>query len=137
MDVCELIRMARNVRVNAYAPYSHFAVGAALEAADGRVFCGCNVENAAYSPSNCAERSALFAAVSQGVRKFSRIAIVGGEMGKAPQKPCAPCGVCRQCLLEFCDPEEFQVILAVDEKHYNTYSLGELLPLSFSQDNLK
>lgn len=137
MEASELIRLALQARENAYAPYSNFSVGAALEADDGRVFCGCNVENAAFSPSNCAERSALFRAVSDGARHFIRIAIVGGRTGKEPEGICAPCGVCRQCLLEFCDPDTFEVLLAAGGEKYSSYTLAQLLPLSFSAADLQ
>lgn len=119
-----------------YAPYSDFRVGAALLAKDGRIFGGCNIENAAYSATNCAERTAFFKAVSEGVREFSAICIVGGKGGVlADYAP--PCGVCRQVMMEFCDPEEFEIILAVDKGHYRIYKLRELLFLGFGPGNLK
>ncbi len=136
-EVERLIRLALAARENAYAPYSGFAVGAALQAASGRIYTGANVENAAFSPTNCAERSALFHAVSQGERAFVRIAIVGGPKGQAPESLCAPCGVCRQCLLEFCDPKQFECILAVSTEQYERRSLEELLPLGFGPSSLQ
>ena len=109
MTDLELMKLAVEAREMAYAPYSHFCVGAALPAKSGKVYKGCNVENAAYSPTNCAERTALFKAVSEGEREFTAIAIVGG-MGETIADFCAPCGVCRQVLAEFCD-KDFRVIL--------------------------
>lgn len=115
----------------AYVPYSHFPVGAALECEDGTVFTGCNVENAAYGPSNCAERTAVFKAVSEGYRKFRRIAITADT-----EKFCAPCGVCRQVLAEF-DPElKMEVILVNNRGEIKELTLAELLPYSFGSDNL-
>ena len=118
-----------------YTPYSHFKVGAALLAKNGKIYTGCNIENAAYTPSNCAERTAFFKAVSEGVKEFDAICIVGGKEGVLTEY-AAPCGVCRQVMMEFCDPETFQIILAKSEKEYKTYLLKELLPLSFGGDLL-
>ena len=118
-----------------YAPYSGFNVGAALLAKNQAVYTGCNIENAAYTPTNCAERTAFFKAVSEGVRDFEAICIVGGKNQKATGYT-APCGVCRQVMMEFCNPETFLVILAVDKEHYNVYTLKELLPLGFGPSNL-
>ncbi len=114
----------------AYTPYSHWKVGAALLSADGRVWGGCNVENAAYGPSNCAERTAVFKAVSEGVRDFRAIVVVGGHEGNVVGY-CPPCGVCRQVLAEFCGPE-FLVILPKSRTEYKVRTLAELLPESFS-----
>lgn len=135
METRELIRRALAARERAYAPYSRFCVGAALLARDGQVFAGCNIENAAYTPTNCAERTAFFKAVSEGVRDFEAICIVGGPAGGALSRT-APCGVCRQVMTEFCDPKTFRVILAVSEDDWKEYRLGELLPESFSPANL-
>ena len=132
----ELIQKAMEQLKYSYAPYSDFKVGAALLSADGRIFTGCNVENAAYTPSNCAERTAFFKAVSQGVREFKAIAVVGGKHGVI-QDYCTPCGVCRQVMMEFCDPETFQIILAVSREKYDIFTLKELLPFGFGPDNLK
>lgn len=132
-----LIRKALESRKRAYTPYSGFAVGAALEAEDGTVFGGCNIENAAHTPACCAERTAFFQAVFAGNRKFRRIAIVGGKADEAPKELCAPCGVCRQVMMEFCDPETFEIILAVDDNHYRTYLLKELLPMGFGPQSLE
>ena len=118
-----------------YAPYSDFRVGAALLARDGRVYQGCNIENAAYGPSNCAERTAFFKAVSEGARDFEAICVVGGKAGRLTSYT-PPCGVCRQVMMEFCNPEEFQVILATGTEDYKTYRLKELLPLGFGPGNL-
>lgn len=138
METKELIRKAFEGRKNAYAPYSNFKVGAALETKDGRVYTGCNVENAAYTPCNCAERTAFFKAVSEGVREFQRIAIVGGfEEGDKVDGFAAPCGVCRQVMMEFCVPEEFQIIVAKSEEEYKQFTLSELLPMGFGPNNLK
>ena len=117
-------------REMAYAPYSGFLVGAALECADGTVFTGCNIENASFSPTNCAERTALFKAVSEGKREFVRIAIVGGKKGETVAP--APCGVCLQVMAEFCKADEFQIIMAKDTQDYTEAYLGELLPNNFS-----
>ena len=125
-----LIRRARDARSFSYAPYSNFHVGAALLCIDGSIYSGCNVENAAYSPGNCAERTAVFKAVSEGHTKFKAIAIVG-EGDVTP-----PCGVCRQVLREFVVPQDFQVILAGHGSAYKIKSLEELLSLSFGPDNL-
>lgn len=132
----ELIRRAIAQMDYAYAPYSQFKVGAALLCMDGRIFTGCNIENSAYGPSNCAERTAIFKAVSEGFRNFKAIAIVGGEYGKI-QDYCAPCGVCRQVMAEFCDPEAFQVVMAKSPEDYQVYTLGELLPKAFSPETLE
>ena len=118
-----------------YTPYSNFKVGAALLAKNGAIYTGCNIENAAYTPTNCAERTAFFKAVSEGVREFRAICIVGGKDGKLTEYT-APCGVCRQVMMEFCDPKTFQIILAVDKERYEIYTLEELMPLGFGPLNL-
>lgn len=118
-----------------YTPYSHFKVGAALLTKGGKLYTGCNIENAAYTPTNCAERTAFFKAVSEGERAFQAICIVGGKEGVLTEYT-APCGVCRQVMMEFCNPEAFQVILATDRERYEVFSLKELLPLGFGPDNL-
>ena len=112
----------------AYTPYSGFKVGAALLAKDGSIYTGCNIENAAYSPSNCAERTAFFKAVSEGERDFEAIAVVGG---KDTPGFCTPCGVCRQVMAEFCDPKKFRIILMDNKGGTITYLLEELLPAGF------
>ena len=118
-----------------YTPYSNFKVGAALLAKNGEIFTGCNIENASYTPTNCAERTAFFKAVSEGVRDFQAICIVGGKNGKLTEYT-APCGVCRQVMMEFCNPKTFQIILAVDKERYEIYTLEELMPLGFGPLNL-
>lgn len=118
-----------------YTPYSNFKVGAALLAKNGEIFTGCNIENASYTPTNCAERTAFFKAVSEGVREFRAICIVGGKDGKLTEYT-APCGVCRQVMMEFCDPKTFQIILAVDKERYEICTLEELMPLGFGPLNL-
>jgi cytidine deaminase len=130
----ELIEAALQAREKSYAPYSHFKVGAALMTMQGKIYSGCNIENAAYSPTNCAERTAFFKAVSEGERSFRAIAIVGGDAEAEQLDYCAPCGVCRQVMMEFCDPESFFVILAKSADIYSVYSLEELLPLGFHFD---
>ena len=131
----ELVEAAVKMTALSYAPYSHFHVGAALLAKDGTVFTGCNIENAAYGPSNCAERTAIFKAVSEGVRSFEAIAIVGGaenEKGKAEIKDfCPPCGVCRQVMSEFCG-KDFKIILFDGKSSIKEFTLAELLPESFN-----
>jgi len=131
----ELVQKATDAMKNAYAPYSHHPVGAALLSATGDIYLGCNVENAAYGCTCCAERTALFKAISEGEREFSAIAIVGGIDGNT-EKPCAPCGVCRQVLREFCDPDAFLILLGYDDG-YDEYTLSELLPESFGPDNVR
>ena len=118
-----------------YTPYSNFKVGAALLTKSGKIYTGCNIENAAYTPTNCAERTAFFKAVSEGVRDFQAICIVGGKDGKLTEYT-APCGVCRQVMMEFCNPKTFQIILAVDKERYEIYTLEELMPLGFGPLNL-
>lgn len=118
-----------------YTPYSNFKVGAALLAKNGEIYTGCNIENASYTPTNCAERTAFFKAVSEGVREFRAICIVGGKDGKLTEYT-EPCGVCRQVMMEFCDPKTFQIILAVDKERYEIYTLEELMPLGFGPLNL-
>lgn len=131
-----LIASALAQRTLAYAPYSHFQVGAALLAKNGAIYTGCNIENAAYTPTNCAERTAFFKAVSEGVRDFAAIAIVGGAEGEAPTAYTAPCGVCRQVMQEFCAPDDFVIVLARSEDDYRLMTLRELLPEGFGPDNL-
>ncbi len=134
-----LMEKAQKVRSNAYTPYSHFAVGAGLLGNDGVVYTGCNVENAAYSPGNCAERTAIFKAVSEGCKHYDAIAVVGAKEGEVPGGAqgviCSPCGVCRQVLREFCDEKTFRVYLTDGAKLF-CYTLEELLPLSFGPENL-
>lgn len=132
----ELIASAMTAREKAYAPYSHYQVGAALLTGDGQIVTGCNIENAAYGPSNCAERTAFFKAVSEGVRAFRAIAIVGSPEGNVVTQYAYPCGVCRQVMMEFCYPEDFQIIVAQSTKAYRVMTLRELLPEGFGPENL-
>ncbi|MDO5408236.1 MAG: cytidine deaminase [Eubacteriales bacterium] len=176
MSARKLINLAYQGRERAYAPYSGFCVGAALLTKSGQVYLGCNIENASYGPTNCAERTAFFKAVSEGEREFAAIAIVGGprvessdqtEPGKKcsgqiglgeessgqtgpgeqrsgqiePEEQhsgqmCAPCGVCRQVMMEFCDPETFQIVLEDGAGGIRTFLLKELLPFGFGAANL-
>ena len=129
-EIQSLVDTALSQRKFAYAPYSDFRVGAALLARNGEIYTGCNIENSAYSPTNCAERTAVFKAVSEGVREFRAICITGGPGEEDPSDFCPPCGVCRQVLLEFCDPD-FEIILAVNREHYQVYTLDELVPAGF------
>lgn len=136
MEKSELVGLALKARQKAYAPYSHFLVGAALLAQSGRAYQGCNIENAAYTPSCCAERTAFFKAVSAGEREFSAIAIAGGREDTGALEICAPCGVCRQVMEEFCDADTFEIILGTESGTVQTYKLKELLPLGFGAKNL-
>lgn len=135
-QIQELISAAMAQLERAYAPYSHFKVGAALLTEEGRIYTGCNIENAAYTPTNCGERTAFFKAVSEGERSFRAICIVGGMDG-VPTDYTAPCGVCRQVMMEFCSPEEFEVILARGAEDYQVYKLKDLLPFGFGPGNLE
>ena len=135
MDNKELIRMALEAREQAYVPYSKYMVGAALLTKEGRVYKGCNIENAAYTPTNCAERTAFFKAVSEGERNFEAIAVVGGYKG-APVDYAYPCGVCRQVMMEFCNPKRFRIITAISEEEYLEKTLEEILPQGFGPENL-
>ena len=135
MNRRELIDIALEARQMAYTPYSHHKVGAALLTKDGKVYRGCNIESASYTPSNCAERTAFFKAVSEGEREFEAIAIVGGFEDSPVLRLCAPCGVCRQVMMEFCDPETFEIILCDEKDELHTYKLEELLSLRFGPGN--
>ncbi len=126
----ELIKNAVSMLTFSYSPYSSFCVGAALLSKNGKIYTGCNIENAAFGPSNCAERTAFFKAISEGQKEFTKIAIVGGKnaiLGKF----CPPCGVCRQVMAEFCS-KDFKIILANSKNEIQTFTLGELLPQSFN-----
>ena len=125
-----LLEQAVKAREQSYSPYSGYQVGAALLCDDGQVFGGCNIENSAYTPTNCAERTAFFKAVSEGCMDFEAIAIVGGHNGTITDY-VAPCGVCRQVMMEFCEPDKFKIILAKSYEDYKEYTLEELLPLGF------
>ena len=134
MTGSELIFAAKEARKKAYCPYSHFAVGAALLAEDGRLFVGCNVENASYGATSCAERTALFAAVAAGARSFVSLAVVGGREGEEPDAFCPPCGLCRQAFAEFCSAD--LPVYLTDGKEIKTLRFGELIPLAFSPEQL-
>ena len=135
MDAPALMSAAIEARKKAYTPYSGFAVGAALLDADGKVFTGCNVENAAYTPTNCAERTAFFKAVSEGSRRFVAIAVVGGAADRPLARRVTPCGVCRQVMAEFCDAD-FLILTGTSPEDYQTDRLGDLLPQSFGPQSL-
>ena len=134
MTNAELILEAKKAREHAYAPYSHHKVGAALVTKGGKIYHGCNIENAAYGPTNCAERTALFKAVSEGEREFTAIAIVGG-MDETIADFCAPCGVCRQVLAEFCD-KDFRLVLG-NPDNVKAYTFEEILPFAFGKADLE
>ena len=131
MDNHQLIKAALKAREHAYAPYSHFAVGAAVLTKDGQVYTGCNIENASYGATNCAERTAIFKAVSEGYKEFIKIAIVGGKSGEEVTEFAYPCGVCRQVIAEFSNPRDMKVIVAKSENDFVEKTLEELLPNSF------
>lgn len=131
----ELVEAAFDSLNYSYTPYSKFKVGAALLSKDQKIFKGCNIENASYTPTNCAERTAFFKAVSEGVTEFEAIAIVGGKNGVC-EDLCPPCGVCRQVMMEFCNPKTFKVILADKKGNSKVYTLEEILPLGFGPSNL-
>lgn len=136
-EAVRLMKLAQEAREYAYAPYSGFAVGAALLCEDGSVVTGCNVENAAYSPGNCAERTAVFKAVSEGKKKYKSIAVVGAKQGEVlnGNNVCSPCGVCRQVLGEFCEATSFFVYVT-DGRELFVYTLEELLPMAFGPAQL-
>ena len=132
--ISDLCQKAIDMRSESYAPYSDFLVGSAVLLGDGTVYTGCNIENSAFGPSICAERTAIFKAVSEGHRDFAAIAIAGGKRDGELQY-CAPCGVCRQVMREFCG-DSFKIYLAKSVGDYKEFTLGELLPESFGPDNL-
>ncbi len=132
----ELITAADEARSRSYAPYSDYAVGAALLTGDGRIITGCNMENAAFGPGICAERCAVYKAVSEGCREFTAIAVAGSPVGEPISQFASPCGVCRQVMREFTDPADFSVIVAGPDGRYKVNTLEELLPDSFGPDNL-
>ncbi|NLA86616.1 MAG: cytidine deaminase [Clostridiales bacterium] len=137
MEYKELLSLAVRARQSAYIPYSHFAVGAALLCDDGSVYTGSNIENAAYSPTVCAERVAFFKAVSDGKRDFTAIAVAGGKENAAPDSLVSPCGVCRQVMQEFCGDTPFDVVLGSGDDDMLVCKLSEILPLGFGPANLK
>lgn len=136
IDKPALAEAALRARADAYAPYSHYAVGAALLTAEGEVFTGCNIENASFGATNCAERTAFFRAVSRGERNFSAIAIAGGMEGQEPSDYAYPCGICRQVMGEFCG-EDFRIIVARSAEDFQEYRLGEILPFGFGGGSIR
>ncbi len=134
-EIKNLIEKALDMRNYSYTPYSHYNVGAALLAANGTVYTGCNIENASFTPTNCAERTAFFKAVSEGVKEFTAIAITGGAEGAEELDNCSPCGVCRQVMSEFCR-DDFLIICAKSTEDYTVYTLPEILPDRFGPSNL-
>lgn len=141
IPVKELIMSAIEARQKAYAPYSRYAVGAAVLTGELRIYKGCNIENAAFTPGICAERVAVSKAVSEGARKLKAVAVAGSPMGGTADQTISqyafPCGVCRQVLREFADPEEFLVIVARSPEDYKVFRLSQLLPESFGPENLR
>lgn len=135
-EIHQLLQTAMGMLQYAYIPYSHYAVGAALLAKNGKVYTGCNIENAAFTPTNCAERTAFFKAVSEGVKEFDAIAIVGGKNRRAKDY-CTPCGVCRQVMMEWCDPDEFQIITGTEKGDYQIHTLRQYLPDGFGPGDLQ
>ncbi len=131
MDKTALIKEALQAREKAYAPYSGFMVGAALLTSEGKIYQGCNIENASYPATNCAERTAIYRAIAEGERNFEAIAIAGGPKGNAPKDFCYPCGICRQVMAEFADKDSFFVIVAKSDTEYEEYLLSDLLPHGF------
>ena len=136
MNYQQLVKIAMSARKHSYAPYSCFNVGAALLAADGTIYTGCNVESAAFSPTCCAERTALVKAVSEGTQKFTAIAISGGPKDASNLEYCYPCGVCRQMLYEF-GGDDMKIIVAKTEDDYKVHTLSELLPHGFGPNDIK
>ena len=132
----KLISLADEARSRSYAPYSNYAVGAALLCEDGSIVTGCNMENAAFGPGICAERCAIYKAVSDGRRSFKSIAVAGSPVGEPLSQYASPCGVCRQVMREFADPASFDIIVAGPDGEYRINTLDELLPDSFGPDNL-
>ena len=136
MTNAELIREAKKAREHSYSPYSNYKVGAALLTKSGKIYHGCNIENAAYTPTNCAERTAFFKAVYDGEREFEKIAVVGALADGDPDVTCAPCGVCRQVMMEFCNPETFTIVLANGKDAQLEVLLKDLFPFGFGGENL-
>ena len=134
-DLNKLCQLAIKARDNSYSPYSGIRVGAALLCGSGKIYTGCNIENAAFSPTVCAERVAFFKAISEGEKEFEAIAVAGGA-GESPEGEFPPCGVCRQVMAEFCDPATFNVCLVKNENEFTTLTLGDLLPYGFGKGNI-
>lgn len=138
IDYAGLLTKAKEARGSAYAPYSQFAVGAALLCDDGSVYTGCNVENAAFTPTCCAERVAFYKAISENKKEFKAIAVSGGTQKRedTADEPCPPCGVCRQVMLEFCDPDSFEIVLGASPDNIKAYKLRDIIPLGFGPGNI-
>jgi cytidine deaminase len=136
VDYSALIQMAFEARENSVCPYSSFAVGAALLCRDGEVYSGCNIECGAFSATMCAERTAIFKAVSEGVRDFRAIAVVGGKIEDDNLNYCPPCGVCRQVIVEFCNQPDFEIVIAKSVDDYVVYKIDQLLPEAFTDSML-
>lgn len=136
LPIKELIQIALDARKNAYAPYSHYQVGAALLSSDGTIYSGCNIENASYGATNCAERTAFFSAVSEGKRDFLAIAIAGGLEGEEISDYAVPCGICRQIMQEF-SRDNFQLIVAKSTEDFRQYPFSEILPFGFDGDKIR
>lgn len=132
----QLVEAALNARMRAYVPYSNYAVGAALLTADDNIYLGCNIENASYGATNCAERTAFFKAVSEGERDFKAIAIAGGIREKEPVDYAYPCGICRQVMKEFCK-DDFQIVVVKSITEYQIFTLAELLPHGFGGESIQ
>jgi len=134
----ELVLEAIEARKASYSPYSNFMVGAALLTKDGKIYRGCNIESAAYSPTNCAERTAFFKAVSEGEREFEAIAVIGADKNAKEEDfgYAYPCGVCRQVMMEFCDPKEFRILTAKNADDFTSFTLEEILPHGFGPSDL-
>jgi cytidine deaminase len=139
VDCKKLVSSSISARCNAHVPYSKFAVGAALLCGNGLIYPGCNIENASFSPSICAERVAIFKAVSEGVTSLAAIAVAGWSINKCEGTEydyAYPCGVCRQVMMEFVNPNNFQIIVCKSANDYKIYTLAHLLPYGFGPDNL-
>ena len=131
----ELCALAVKAMENAYVPYSEYRVGAALLTKSGKVYTGCNIENASYSPTICAERTAIFKAVSDGEHEFFKIAVAGGKNGRITGE-FPPCGVCRQVMAEFCEPD-FKILVVNGENSFTEYTFSDILPFSFNPKHVK
>ncbi len=136
MNNRQLINEAKMARNKAYAPYSKHKVGAALLTKSGKVYHGCNIENAGFTPTVCAERTAFFKAIYDGEREFEKIAVVGGIEDEKVDVMCAPCGVCRQVMMEFCNPDTFKIVMANGKDNELEILLKDLLPYGFGPENL-
>ena len=134
-QIIKMIEIALSQLAYSYTPYSDFKAGAALLGKNGRIYTGCNIENAADTPTNCAERTAFFKAISEGTKEFDAICIVGGKDGILTEY-AAPCGVCRQVMMEFCNPQTFLIFCASSPENYKAYTLAQLLPKGFGPTNL-